>query len=76
MNENMEPFSDIIHVTPINESHIEKSKDRSMSNMFPYCPCKCEPEIEVCGDAIIFIHNSFDGREGVEWANEILNTKT
>jgi hypothetical protein len=24
---------------------------------------------------MVVIHNSFDGREGVEWANDILNKK-
>lgn len=35
--------------------------------------CKCEPAVQVMefGDLII-IHNSFDGREGVEIANQIL----
>lgn len=38
--------------------------------------CKCEPRIISDTDAdIIVVHNSFDGREGVEWANDILNNK-
>lgn len=39
------------------------------------CPCSCEPRIERTQDGRITIvtHSSFDGREGVEWANEILN---
>jgi hypothetical protein len=36
--------------------------------------CKCNPIIESNAE-IIIVHNSFDGREGVEWANEILNSK-
>lgn len=40
------------------------------------CRCKCEPRIEYQEKGtIIVVHNSFDGREGVEWANEILNDK-
>lgn len=35
--------------------------------------CKCKPKIEVLEDRILIIHNSFDGREAVEWANEIIN---
>ena len=36
--------------------------------------CKCHPNVIVEPNSdIIVIHNSFDGREGVEWANEILN---
>jgi hypothetical protein len=41
----------------------------------PYCPCKCEPVFKEEGDALLIVHNSFDGREWVERANEILKTK-
>lgn len=54
-----------IHIIPLNDTdeHEEEST------------CKCEPTlIEEEGD-MIFIHNSFDGREGVEFANEILNKR-
>lgn len=35
--------------------------------------CKCNPQVIVEPNAeIIIVHNSFDGREGVELANEIL----
>jgi hypothetical protein len=40
----------------------------------PFCPCKCNPEWKEEDDALLIVHNSFDGREGVEWANEILNS--
>jgi len=35
--------------------------------------CKCQPRI-ICEPncEIIVVHDSFDGREGVEWANEIV----
>jgi len=54
---------DIFHVTPINDEkpHTESYK------------CRCEPVIRQDGQNMICIHNSFDGREGTEWANEILN---
>lgn len=54
-----------IHIIPLNddEEHTEDST------------CKCEPTMfEEEGD-MIFVHNSFDGREGVEFANEILNNQ-
>lgn len=35
--------------------------------------CSCEPYIIYEEEEVIVVHNSFDGREGVEWANEILN---
>ncbi len=44
----------------------------------PFCECMCTPEHQEVGDndngvtGLIVIHKSFDGREGVEWANEIL----
>ena len=34
--------------------------------------CHCNPEIKTQDGNMIIIHNSYDGREGVEWANEIL----
>lgn len=53
----------IWHILPVNDSdtHIEM------------CDCKCKPKIDVLEDRILIIHNSFDGREAVEWANEIIN---
>lgn len=40
---------------------------------YPYCPCECSPQFKEEGDALLIVHNSFDGREAVEIANEILN---
>lgn len=54
------------HVLPINDikEHIE-SED-----------CECEPTVEVQENGnVVIVHNAFDGREGVEMANEILNNK-
>ncbi len=50
------------HVLPINDTkkHIESYL------------CSCKPEIKIEGENMLIIHNSFDGREGVEWTNEIL----
>ncbi len=39
----------------------------------PFCSCKCKPEYQQVDDSFIVVHNSFDGREGVEWVKEILN---
>ncbi len=52
----------MIHIIPINdwEEHEERST------------CKCQPKILQENGEIIIIHNSFDGREAVEWANKIL----
>lgn len=37
--------------------------------------CPCNPRLEYREDEegkLVIVHNSFDGREGVEWAEEIL----
>ena len=42
----------------------------------PYSECKCHPRLEEAeNEHIMVIHSSFDGREGLELANEILNNK-
>lgn len=50
------------HVTPIND--LEEHEESST--------CKCKPRLLFEEGYMIFMHNSFDGREAVEWANEIL----
>lgn len=35
--------------------------------------CKCGPKVVYEDGEMIVIHNSFDGREGIEIVNEILN---
>lgn len=53
----------IWHILPTNdlEDHIDSST------------CHCQPLTEVLADGdLLIIHSSFDGREGVEWAKEIL----
>ncbi|TAK57878.1 MAG: hypothetical protein EPO24_09425 [Bacteroidetes bacterium] len=37
--------------------------------------CECEPKIEHVDGNMIFIHNAFDGRLAVEWAEDILREK-
>lgn len=54
---------EIIHVIPVND--LKPHRESYV--------CHCEPKIENHTGNMICIHNSFDGREGVEWANEILN---
>lgn len=56
-----------IHVVPVND--IEPHEERLMEGY----ECKCEPKIEPIHGSILVIHNSFDGREGVEIVNKILN---
>lgn len=56
----------IFHVLPENDSepHLQEST------------CVCQPRVIVVENGnMIIVHNAFDGREGLELANEILNTK-
>lgn len=55
-----------IHIVPVNDT--EEHEERYMEGY----ECKCEPKIEPIHDTILVIHNSFDGREGIEIVNEIL----
>jgi len=57
----------MIHVYPLNDS-----KEHDTSNEGNTCNCNPKIVIEDCSE-ILVIHNSYDGREAVEWANEILN---
>lgn len=54
----------IWHILPCND--IEEHDENTT--------CKCHPRVEMQenGDMLV-IHNSFDGREAIEMANEILN---
>ena len=53
------------HILPVDDS--DEHEESSM--------CKCEPEVQESGGGILIIHNSFDGREGLEQALDILNQK-
>lgn len=57
----------VIHTYPIDE---EKQHELQHA-LYPFC--KCDPREEVINGTLILHHNSFDGREGLEMANEILN---
>jgi len=66
------------HVYPLNDLE-EHNTDETP--LFPnketgkYCECKCLPREEWNNECLIIIHNSYDGREFLEQANEILNIK-
>ena len=55
----------MIHVTPIDDTK-KHTEDTT---------CLCNPKVTTENGEMIIIHNSYDGREGVEWANEILKQK-
>lgn len=54
-----------IHVTPIDdlEPHTEDTT------------CKCQPKVIFENGEMIVIHSAFDGREGMEWVNEIFSSE-
>jgi len=59
-------YPDQWHIRPVDESdHIHDTNI-----------CSCKPRLEVENGIDIYIHNSFDGREGLENALEILNQHT
>ncbi len=51
------------HVYPINDL-----KEHTLEST-----CECGPSVIREGEEFICIHNSYDGREGLELANELLN---
>lgn len=66
LNESKEPIkkNNMIHVYPTNDLEQHDLEGTQ---------CNCNPKVIIEPNAeIIIVHNSFDGREGVELANEIL----
>jgi hypothetical protein len=64
------------HVIPVNDSgkHVEESLYGAfIFKKYPVCPCSCKPRLLEDGGGPIFVHNSFDGREGIEWTKDILS---
>jgi len=70
----------IKHIVPINDTHThceDVNYNEIMGNI-PFPKCKCGAEAQFNPDVLnhfIIVHNSFDGREGIEWTNELLNQK-
>lgn len=53
----------MIHILPV--SDLKEHEESST--------CGCNPKIIEESGELICVHNSYDGREGLELANEILN---
>lgn len=55
----------IIHITPLNDlkAHTEDTT------------CACNPSVTFVEGDMLAIHNSYDGREGLELTMEVLNGK-
>jgi len=58
-----------IHVVPVNDTR--PHEERYLEGYL----CKCDAKLEPVYGTIIVIHNSFDGREGVEWVKEFLKNQ-
>lgn len=70
----------IQHIVPVNDlgQHIERTWEFNDcdSDAPLVSDCPCEPDIKDDGfGGWIIVHNSFDGREGVEIVNEILKNE-
>lgn len=65
----------IQHVHPVEDiSEHDLACTNPIGNRNHHCPCRCHPEYKYLDNCnLLVIHNSFDGREGLEWANVILN---
>jgi len=64
----------VIHIYPIDEEdqHIIFLTYPPLGE--PYSECKCEPWFKPLENgSVVIVHSSFNGREAVEWAEEILS---
>lgn len=62
-----------IHVYPNNDTHEHTLISIATFGEVEWiCLCDCGPKLIIENDTPIFVHNSFDGREGVEWARELI----
>ena len=56
----------MLHIHPINDIKEHDTTDTGNT-------CNCNPKVIIEPDSeIIVVHNSFDGREAVEWTKDIL----
>jgi len=58
----------MIHVLPVDDT-----RDGAPFEHEETTTCPCAPSVERVGDGFLVVHNSFDGREAVEWANAVLS---
>lgn len=65
---------ELYHVYPINDVHEHDLGYKYSDTGDLVHICKCQPVLKGADEGYpIVVHNSFDGREGIEWANEILS---
>lgn len=66
-------MNNVWHVVPVDDIVPHDEVTTYREGQLPVCLCICKSEhVEQENGAMIIIHNSFDGREGVEWAKEVL----
>lgn len=69
-------WHNVWQVTPINDTqkHIKKYEIHvDHEKVISFCPCR--PKKIILEAGVVIVHNSFDGREVVEWFNEIIKEK-
>lgn len=74
---------EIVNVIPLNDSkqHYDglswTDETDTYHSPIPKSICSCNPRREYISETgrWMFIHNSFDGREGLEWATQILKNE-
>jgi hypothetical protein len=59
-------------VTELDDGTVHVVPEDEKPRHEPASTCPCGPRVEV-HDSLLILHNSFDGREAVEWAEGILN---
>lgn len=72
----MSYFQKYQHVVPLNDlkEHNVTTHIRPKGHGLAYCDCECRPEhIELEGGGMVIVHNAYDGREGVEIVNRLLD---
>jgi hypothetical protein len=62
----------MIHLEDEKEIHVYPENDLKPHSFGPVI-CQCCPSIKYENGVRIIVHNSFDLREPIEWANEIIN---
>lgn len=67
------PIDEYIHVVPKDDTGDHSTLLEWVGLIYMFT-CKCGVRLKFEKDKTIVIHSSFDGREGVEWAAEILAT--
>jgi len=54
---------DEYHIIPENDTYNHVTSDE----------CECQPDVEMVKESLVITHYSFDGREVVEWVNNLIN---